>query len=111
MTAPRRGGAVECPTCRGETTINGVACGPRGCEVAGLTCPTCGGDGSITDEQSSWIAHGGVMRETRRRAMVSVRQAATAFGVDPRELAAAERGDVDPMPLFDRHVDAYRRLP
>ncbi len=101
----------ECPTCRGQTIIGGVACGPRGCDVAALPCPTCGGDGVITEQHRRWIAYGGVMREARRRVSVSIRQAAAAFGVEPRELAAAERGDVDPMPLFDRHVDVYRRLP
>lgn len=89
----------------------GLACGLRGCEVVALPCPTCHGEGAITDERSSWIAHGGVMRDARRRAQISVRVAAAALGVAPRELSAAERGDVDPMPIFERHTAVYRRLP
>lgn len=99
---------VECPTCQGETVIRGLAHGPDGCQPGELPCFTCGGTGSITAERSRWIAFGGVMKETRRRAQISVRVAAAALGLDPRELSAAERGDVDPMPIFDRHVEVYK---
>lgn len=102
---------VECPTCQGETVIRGLAHGPDGCHLGELPCFTCGGTGGITAERSRWIAYGGVMKEGRRRAQIGVRAAAAALGVEPRELSAAENGMADPMPIFDRHADVYRRLP
>jgi len=94
---------VPCPVCFGRKKLIPVvvrpAPGVSRQEVAeslvdndGLDCPTCGCQGTITEERERRLEMGGKLRDARRSAGMGIREFAEALGVLPSVWNAIEHG-------------------
>ena len=89
---------VTCPTCSGakrSVAIVRGAFGPRGgltCREMVFDCPTCKGNGTITNDHLLRIKRGEKMRRERIDRGETLRQAAERMGIDYVELSHIEGG-------------------
>jgi hypothetical protein len=88
--------AIRCPSCRGEGHLKGFGCGPNGCRLIEVPCPTCKGTKEISSGRAALIREGEKLRESRKSRHLTLREAAKQLGIHASELSDAEMGRTDP---------------
>lgn len=98
---------VTCPRCHGGGTVLRFIDGPGNHRVEPEgTCSLCQGKGSVSAQQMAWIKAGRAHRDARVARGESLRDRATALGLEVTVLSAMEHGKADPAPLGEvqRHA-------
>lgn len=93
---------MECPCCNGRKTFDAFIDyadpdGSRQGEFRRMTCQTCGGTGTVTEDVAHAIARGRKYREARMARGESLRECAQRLGISAADLSRVERGEIQLM--------------